>query len=133
MNNDLYYEIQRNEKELSKELQERLQKERKLIEELDKGIYNNNVICYKCKYIVVRYVNGEKTYYCRYKDKTLNRLYNNCRYYHRKPVVSKTKKLAVERWNKYLNNSYYQEHKEELSKSQLRKVNEWRSTHKTYN
>lgn len=133
MNNDLYYEIKRNEKELSPEIQERLKKERELIEKLDKNICEKVVLCVNCKYVSIRYNLGEKTYYCRYKDKTLNRLYNNCRYYHRKPVVSKTKRQAIERWNKYLDNTYYQKHKAELSKSQIKKIDNWRATHKTYN
>lgn len=86
--------------------------------------------CYKCKYFTKTF---EYEKFCKYIHKALKEIKTHCLYYHRKPVVSKTKKMAIERWNKYLNNKYYQEHKGELSKSQIKKVDEWRSTHKTYN
>lgn len=121
--------IKENERKLPGELQKKLKTERETIKNLDNNIITGKVNCFKCKYMSI--INGVKR--CRYTKKTIKVTYRSCRFYHRKHTTPKTKRIAVENWNKYLNNAYYKENKEKLSKSQLKKVETWRTTHKTYN
>lgn len=130
MRKDIENEIRKSEKLLSKKLQKELKKERELINCLDNSIAIGieKVNCFKCKYMIL--TDGVK--HCKYRNQNIKVTYRSCRYYHRKHTLPKTKRIAIENWNKYLNNAYYEENKEKLSKSQLKKVETWRATHKTF-